>query len=252
MDVGSAFVAGSQPPELAEPRESAFHHPSVPTKPCAALDASSSDAGLDVAAGQSATATTMIISLVGVEFAGPSPGWSPGLPDRRDGIDHILQHDAVVDVGSRQRESERDALCVREDVPLGARLATICRVGTCRRAPLLAATEALSRAARLKSMALRRPRRSSSTRWSLSQTPACCQSRKRRQHVMPEPQPISWGSISQGMPERSTNKMPVRAARSGTRGRPPFGLGGSGGSSGSITAQRSSGRRGLADLVLWV
>jgi transposase len=28
--------------------------------------------------------------------------------------------------------------------------------------------------------------------------PASCQSRKRRQQVMPEPQPISWGSISQG------------------------------------------------------
>ncbi len=33
-----------------------------------------------------------------------------------------------------------------------------------------------------------------------SQTPASCQSRKRRQHVIPEPQPNSWGSISQGMP----------------------------------------------------
>ena len=33
-----------------------------------------------------------------------------------------------------------------------------------------------------------------------SQTPASCQSRSRRQQVMPVPQPISWGSISQGMP----------------------------------------------------
>ena len=39
--------------------------------------------------------------------------------------------------------------------------------------------------------------------------------------------------------------MPVRAARSGTRGRPPLGLGGSGGSSGSTIAHKSSGRRGL-------
>jgi hypothetical protein len=94
-------------------------------------------------------------------------------------------------------------------------------------------------------MALRHPRRSRRTRWSVSHTPACCQSRRRRQQVMPEPQPISWGSISHGMPERRTNRMPVRAARSGTRGRPPLGLGGSGGRSGSITAHRSSGRRGL-------
>ncbi len=38
------------------------------------------------------------------------------------------------------------------------------------------------------------------------------------EQVMPEPQPISWGSISQGMPLFSTNRMPVRAARSSMRG----------------------------------
>jgi hypothetical protein len=63
--------------------------------------------------------------------------------------------------------------------------------------------------------------------------PAVAQSRSRRQQVIPLPQPISWGRYSQGMPVFSTNKIPVSAARSGTRGRPPFGLGGSGGSNGA-------------------
>ena len=75
--------------------------------------------------------------------------------------------------------------------------------------------------------------------------PAACQSRSRRQHVMPDPQPISWGSISQGMPERSTNRMPVSAARFGTGGRPPLGLGRSGGRSGSTMAHNSSETSGL-------
>jgi hypothetical protein len=39
--------------------------------------------------------------------------------------------------------------------------------------------------------------------------------------------------------------MPARADRSGTRGRPPFGFGGSGGSRGSIRFQSSSGTNGL-------
>ena len=168
-----------------------FHDPPVPPKPCTALDTAPSDAGLGVAAGQSATAAAMIVSLVGVELAGPAPGWSPGLPDGRDGIDHLFQHDAVMNVGSCQADCERNALRIGDDVPLGARLAAIRRVWTCRRAPLLAATEALSRAARLKSMALRRPRRSRRTRWRRSHTPAFCQSRRRRQQVIPEPQPIS-------------------------------------------------------------
>jgi hypothetical protein len=198
VDVGSALVADREAADwlnllrqAQDEGQRPFHDPPVPPKPCTALDTAPSDAGLDVAAGQSPTAAAMIVSLVGVELAGPSARWSPGLPDGRDGIDHLFQHDAVVNVGSCQADCERDALRIGEDVTLRTRLAAIRWVRTCRRAPLLAATDALSRAARLKSMALRRPNRSSSTRWSLSHTPACCQSRKRRQHVMPEPQPIS-------------------------------------------------------------
>ncbi len=58
---------------------------------------------------------------------------------------------------------------------------------------------------------------------------------------MPEPQPISWGSISQGMPLFSTKTMPVRAARLSMRGLPPSGfLGGSSGRSGLMVCQSSS------------
>src|SRR5215210_7424938 len=81
---------------------------------------------------------------------------------------------------------------------------------------------------------------------SFPHTPASCHSLRRRQHVMPEPQPISWGSISQGMPVLRTNRIPVRAARASMRGLPPLGLGGSSGKSGSITSHSSSVTSGLA------
>ena len=68
-----------------------------------------------------------------------------------------------------------------------------------------------------------RASQSSSAKWIKSHTPACCQSRKRRQHVIPDPHPSSCGSICQGMPLRRISKMPMRHARSETRGRPPFG-----------------------------
>src|SRR5215211_5052337 len=68
------------------------------------------------------------------------------------------------------------------------------------------------------------------------------------QQVMPEPHPISWGNIFQGIPLLRTNRMPVRAARSSMRGLPPLGLGGSSGSSGSITSHSSSVRSSLAIL----
>jgi hypothetical protein len=89
------------------------------------------------------------------------------------------------------------------------------------------------------------PRRSNSARWSRSQTPSACQSRNRRQQVMPDPQPSSGGSISQGMPLLRTKTIPVRQARSGTLGRPPLGFGFSFGSSGSTIVHNSSLTSGL-------
>jgi hypothetical protein len=71
-------------------------------------------------------------------------------------------------------------------------------------------------------------------------TPAWYRSRSLRQHVIPLPQPISEGKYSHGNPVLSTNKMPVNAARSGTRRRPPFGFGGSAGISSAFNVQSSS------------
>src|SRR5215203_6278960 len=84
------------------------------------------------------------------------------------------------------------------------------------------------------------PIRSSKTRCRSRHTPASCHSCRRRQHVEPDPQPISLGSITQGIPALRMKTMPVSAARLGTRGLPPLGLGGSGGSSGSTISHTSS------------
>jgi hypothetical protein len=84
------------------------------------------------------------------------------------------------------------------------------------------------------------PSLSSKTWWRRFQTPALCQSRKRRQQVIPEPQPISGGRYSQGKPVESTKRMPRSTSRLGMRGRPPLGLDGSGGNNGSTTNQSSS------------
>jgi hypothetical protein len=84
------------------------------------------------------------------------------------------------------------------------------------------------------------PSRSNSTWCSRDHRPACCQSRNRRQQLIPLPQPISAGKYSHGRPVRSTKMIPVKACRSGIGGRPPFGRGGRGGSSGATTAHNSS------------
>lgn len=181
-----------------------------------------------------------------MQLGGTAAGPAGALADGRDGIDGGLQHPAVVDVSGRQGHGQRDAVGVDDDVALRARLAAVGRVRPGLPAPLFAGTLALSSAARLQSIALALPSRSRRTWCNLSQTPEACQSRSRRQQVMPEPQPISCGSISHGMPLRNTNKMPVSAARSSTGGRPPFGRGGRDGNSGATTAHSSSLTRGFA------
>ncbi len=113
-------------------------------------------------------------------------------------------------------------------------------------APFFARIAALSSEARVPSMRSVWCSLVRSTPCRRSQTPAWCQSRSRRQQLMPQPQPISWGSISQGRPDFGTNRLPVSAARLSTGGRPPFGRGCSGGNSGFTTAHSSSETRGLA------
>jgi hypothetical protein len=123
---------------------------------------------------------------------------------------------------------------------LAASLGPVGRVGARLVPPKTARTAALSNTARLQSMPSAACRPSRQARWMHSQTPCSCQSRSRRQQVMPLPQFISLGRSSQGMPVFSTNRMPVRTCRSGILGLPPLGFGGSGGSNGSTSSHSSS------------
>jgi len=107
--------------------------------------------------------------------------------------------------------------------------------------PHTALTEQLSTTARDQSTSPLRASQLRSAKCIRSQTPSCCQSRRCRQQVIPDPQPSSFGNICHGIPLRSTKRMPVTHARSGTRGRPPFGRGGEGGRSGSIRFHSASG-----------
>lgn len=72
-----------------------------------------------------------------------------------------------------------------------------------------------------------------------SHTPASFHAARRRQQVIPEPKPSSWGRYSHWIPVCSTNRIPHRACRLGTRGRPATGLGVGFGSNGSISGHSS-------------
>ena len=255
MDVQPSLVTYSQPAKAVEPCERALHNPAVPSQLLAALDTSSSNPRYDASLAQGFSVSPGVVPFIGMQFD-RALAWSASSlhtsPDRSNGINHLLQHSSVRYISARTLQGERYASSTDHNMALRAWFAFIRRV----RADALlfslpfftplALTVCESKEALDQSISPSWLRVSSSALCNFSHTPAFSQSRSLRQQVIPEPQPISCGSISHCKPDLSTNTMPVRAARFGIRGLPPLGLGGSGGNSGSITSHNSSGISGFA------
>jgi hypothetical protein len=249
VQMGEAFIANSQAAEVVEPGKGPLEDPAMPPERLTGLDPASGDAAADATLAQVRPTAPEIVALVCMQRVGPLTWAAKRSFDRLDGLDQIFEDKRVVNVGGRKPDREWDPLAVDQEVPFRTRFAAVGRVGTdflVHTTPLFAGMLEASRLARDQSILSASPSRSSRMRWRRCHTPACSHSRKRRQHVTPLPQLSSWGRYSQGSPVLSTKMMPVSAARSGTRGRPPFGLGGSGGSSGAMASHSASLTSGLA------
>lgn len=153
-DVCAPLVTDGEATESSEPSQGALNHPAVSAQALAALDAAAGDARNNGPPAQRLSAEGEIIAFVGVQL-GRAAAWAAGaLPDRRYGIDHLLQQLAVVPVGRRNPHGQGDAVGIDEDVALGTRLAAVRRVRPGLLAPLFAGTAVLSTAARSQLIAL--------------------------------------------------------------------------------------------------
>ena len=248
IDVVAPLVTHTQTPCALLPAKRALRYPAVAPQLLTALDPAPGDARHDPALSQATAQLLVIIRLVRVNLLGAVARSASLTAHERNGVHGRQQLLPVRDVRSREYGGKRQAVPVYRLMALGSRTASVHRRRADRlalRPPFfapLARMKMLSTLARLQSIRRAASSLASMTSWSLCQTPALCQSRRRRQHVMPEPQPISAGSISHGMPLLSTKRMPVKAARSGTGGRPRLPAWARwAGRSGLITAQSSSG-----------
>lgn len=249
MDVQPPLISDNQALELVEPCEGTFDNPPVPAQPLAALHSSSGNPRNYAPLAECSPAPLKVVPFVSVQLGGSLPSSSAKhspLLDGLDGVHHISKSVGVVNVSRSADYGERDTFGFDHNMALRTRFALICGVRPCTLPPFLAATLAESTAARDQSILPASPSLSKSTWCNFSHTPASCHSLRRRQHVLPLPQPISGGRYDQGKPVLTTKMMPVRAARFDTRGRPPFGFAGWGGNSGSITSHSSSVSNGLA------
>ena len=253
MDVRAAFVAHAQAPKALEPSQGALDHPAVAAQALAVALAAAGDAWGDAASG--ATPPGGERSRSPCRRAASWAGGAGGLLDRRWAAPHQGLAPAAWSRARWPRRAPPPA-AARHALPSGG---ASCPRGCGRPdsgrffAPLLPPPLARARAPSKESTAarLQSSRTASARRWSKtwcrrSHTPASCQSRKRRQHVMPEPQPISGGSSSHGVPVRSTKTMPASTARSEMRGLPPRGRSGAGGKGDSTSFHNASLASGLA------
>src|SRR5215213_9264420 len=97
---------------------------------------------------------------------------------------------------------------------LAAAAAPVDRAGTRFGAPFFACTWLESAIARDHSISPAACNSASRSSCSRCQTPASCQTRNLRQHVIPQPKPSSCGRCSHPIPVCKTNKIPCNASRS--------------------------------------
>jgi len=247
MNIGATFVTDAQPTVLEQPRDGSLDDPTVDTQSTAVLGPTPCQGRRDMALTQLPTVRLRVIGPVPLDTIRAPAGPSDLARDGRNRIDQRQQLRDVVAIGSRDLDRQRNATGIGDQMMLGARLGSIRGIGPGLRPPKTARMESESTTAREKSIWSAPRKWLSKTRWTWLQTPAFCQSRRRRQHVMPLPQRISWGRSSHGMPVFRTKIMPVNTARlsrgfrPGCRNRLFFT-----GSSGSIRFHNRSSNSALA------
>lgn len=241
MDIGPTFITCPQAAELMQPGDGAFDHPARHAQVAAMAGAAFSDLRTNVTLPQDATVAFAVITAIRLDMPGAFQRTTTPASNRRHAVEQGQQLRRIVAVGAGQDDIERDAVAIDEEVVLAARLAPISRIGASFFPPCTARTDEESAITREKSRRSALRNLAKRMRCSLSQTPACCQSRARRQQLMPEPHPISLGSISQGRPDCRMNRMPVKTRRSSRRFRPAGDLcGGGDGSKGSTISHSAS------------
>jgi hypothetical protein len=220
MNRRQSFVSHAQSTKLVQPCDGALDHPSGLAQIAAVRRAALGDLVSDSPPFQRQPMLLTVVSAIGLH----APGLMKCSSTLASNGSHTFYqwHELcdVMPIGFGQNDIDRHALGVDEKVVFAPRLTAIGWVRSSFFPPWTARTEELSATTREKSSLSALRSLASSTRCSWAHTPAFCQARSRRQQVMPEPQPISCGSISHGMPDCNTNRMPVSTRRSSSRLRP--------------------------------
>lgn len=170
-------------------REAALDDPALAAQSGAVLSAAAGDHRFDRALPEQAAVLVVVIAAVGEHRVGLL-AWPADLAGDRSGVQIVKQRQQlsdVVAVAAGQRDGQRDPGRVDEQMVLAASAGTINRGWPRQEPPKRARICEPSTAALDQSIAPAALSLTNSLWCSASQTPACCQSRRRRQAVTPEP-----------------------------------------------------------------
>lgn len=222
MDISTTLVSNAQATQLMEPTQCPLYHPAILAEPTSMFGIAMSYLRCNAHFPKGLAVGFGVISTICIKFIKTIARRANFALNRRDIIDQRQQFSDVVPVRRRGMSHDRNAVSVGKQMMFRTWFSTVYRAGACFFAPPTARTVALSTAQRPKSIWSAFRRWASRISWIFRQRPQACQSRKRRQQVMPEPHPISWGSISHGIPDLSTKSMPDKQARAGNGLRPGY------------------------------
>ncbi len=247
MNIATPFVPDAPAAKLVQPTECPFNHPAGFAQAAAMWPTGAGQSSSDPQSAQPTMMRTAAVSPISLHDLGALPRATGFAAQRRDCQHQGLQLAAVMYVGRGNLDTQGNALGIGAKMMFAARFAAVGRIRPRLQPPKTARTLLESTTARDQSIRAATWRRRNNSRWSFSHTPACCQSRNRRQQVMPLPQPSSKGRSRQARPVLSTKRIPVSAARSEIGLRPGYFLRRvRGGSSGWMTDHNESSMSAFA------
>jgi len=222
MRNGEFFITHFQAAKRMQPGYRTLHDPAGSPQSTSVLSSAFRQFWMDGQMTQHCAQRLGIVAAVALENFGFVDGPAALSANRRDGLNQRQGLGDVGGIGAGQNYCERDTILFGDDVVLTAELTPVDGTRSRFFPANIARTDELSTIARAKSTWPRSRNSASKVSWMRCQTPASCHRTSRRQQAVPEPHPISCGSMFHGIPERNTNTIPVKIARSSVGLRPAY------------------------------
>jgi len=246
MNIITTFITNSQSTKLVQPGKCSLDHPAEYAKSTAIFCSTFSQNRIYAQLVQCVSVRLAVISTITLNTIRSFARTAHLTCDWWDRLNQWHKLSNIMPIGSGDFYRKRNPVGIGDNVMFRSQFPSIRCIRARFRPPKTARTEAESITAREKSILSFSRRWLRRMRCILFHIPAFCQSCRRRQQVMPEPQPISLGRYCQGIPVLSTKMIPDRALRSPTGGLPPLSRGGCLGKIGLMSFHNWSFTSGLA------